>query len=298
MGQTLSELRPDILFVIADRYEALAIALAGLCMNVRIAHLEGGEVSGSIDERIRHAITKLAHLHFAANTAAAERLRRMGEHGESIFVVGTPSLDLLAELNLHDRSKLAQSLGRDGQGLTVNVEGEYVVVSQHPVVTEHEDAPHQFAETASAVRQIGLPAVWLLPNDDGGAAAIGPVVESLARDPGAPPVCCVAALQMVDYAVLLKNARCLIGNSSSGLREGAFLGVPAVNIGTRQTGRQRGANVIDVAYDSRAISAAARRQMAHGPYPSDPVYGDGRAGEKIARVLAEAWMTLDKTIAY
>lgn len=298
MGRVLGELRPDVLFVIADRYEALAVALAGVCMNVRIAHLEGGEVSGSIDERIRHAITKLAHLHFPANTDAAERLRRMGEREESIFVVGTPSLDLLAEVDLRDRSRLAHALGRDGQGAAVDVEGDYVVVSQHPVVTEYADAPRQFAETAKAVREIGLPVVWLLPNDDAGATAAGPALESLARGPKAPPVRRIAALAMAEYAVLLRNARCLIGNSSSGLREGAFLGVPAVNIGTRQTARQRGANVIDVGHDAGAISAAARRQMAHGRYPSDPVYGDGRAGEKIARVLAETRPALDKTIAY
>lgn len=297
MGRILAGLDPDFLMVIADRYEALAIALAALCRNVRIAHLEGGEVSGSIDERIRHAITKLAHLHFPANRDAGERVVRMGERDEAVHVVGTPSLDQLAHVDLDDRAPLQRVLDGHGEGARIDVSNDYAVVSQHPVVTEVEDAARQFDETARAVRDLGLPVVWVLPNDEAGANQVAAPVAALAAD-GGPPVRTLGSLGFSDYARLLAHARSLIGNSSSGIREGAFLGVPVVNVGTRQQGRQRGRNVIDVDYAAAGILDAARKQVAHGRYASDPVYGDGRSGEKIAAVLATAWPPLDKAISY
>lgn len=297
MGQILGRLRPDFLMVVADRYEALAIAMAALCRNIRIVHLEGGEVSGSIDERIRHAITKLAHIHFPANREAADRIVRMGEHQASVHIVGTPSLDQLAEIDVDDRSSLQRFLDDGGVGARIDVSGDFVVVSQHPVVTEYGAAAAQFRETAQAVRQLGLPVVWILPNDEAGAQDIAAPLEGLAAD-GGPPVRTLGSLNFPVYARLLRHARCLIGNSSSGIREGAFLGVPVVNVGTRQQGRQRGRNVIDVEYASAEILAAARKQVTHGRYPSDPTYGDGRSGERIAETLATVWPSLDKTIAY
>ncbi len=297
-SRLLDRLQPDITVVIADRYEALSIAQAALCLNIRIAHLEGGEVSGSIDERIRHAITKLSHIHFPANADAAARIERLGELPESIFVVGTPSLDLLADLDLTDRDRLQRFLPQAGGNAAIELSENYIVVSQNPVATEYDDTARQFAETASAVRQLGLATVWILPNDEAGAKAAAGAVAGLQADSAAPPVLALGSLELEPYALLLKHARCLIGNSSSGIRECAFLGVPAVNIGSRQNDRQRGSNALDVGHDADAISRAARRQMDHGAYPSDPVYGDGRAGVKIARVLADTWPRLDKTIGY
>jgi len=296
MGHILTHLEPDFLLVIADRYEALAIALGALCHNARIAHLEGGEVSGSIDERIRHAITKLAHVHFPANREAGDRLVRMGEHATSVHVVGTPSLDQLARIDLDDRASLQQFLDQRGEGGRVDAGGDYVVVSQHPVATEYGHAGRQFDETAQAVRGLGLPVVWVLPNDEAGATDVAAPLAWLSRQ--GLPVVSLGSLPFAQYARLLAHARCLIGNSSSGIREGAFLGVPTVNIGTRQQGRQRGGNVIDVGYAADEIATAGRRQIAHGRYSSDGVYGDGRSGPRIAEVLATAWPPLDKTIAY
>lgn len=298
MGRILARLDPDFLMVIADRYEALAIALAALCRNVRIAHLEGGEVSGSIDERIRHAITKLAHVHFPANIEAAERILRMGEHAESVYTVGTPSLDQLARVDLDDRVTLQRFLDDHGTGGgAVDLSGDYIVVSQHAVVTEYRDAARQFGETARAVRELGLPVVWILPNDDAGATEVMVPLGTMAAN-GGLPVRALGSLTFPLYAGLLAHARCLIGNSSSGIREGAFLGVPVVNIGTRQQGRQRGRNVIDVGYDASAILAAARGQISKGRYPRDDVYGDGHSGERIAEVLSAVWPPLDKNITY
>lgn len=295
-GHALQELCADVVLVIADRYEALSLASAALCMNISIAHLEGGEVSGSIDERIRHAITKLAHVHFPANEDAAERLRRMGENPASVFVTGTPSLDLLAELDLGDLSVLEHAQTERGLGEPLDFRREYVVVSQHPVITEYGDGVEQLEETARAVETLGLPAVWLWPNMDAGSEQIRVAVQRFCEIRRGMQH--FRGLRFEAYAVLLRNSRCLVGNSSSGIRECAFLGVPVVNVGTRQEGRARAANVVDVPYDRAAILAGIHRQLAHGPYAPDHLYGDGRAGERIAEVLATYGFRCQKRIAY
>lgn len=295
-GEAFARLEPDIALVIADRYEAVSIALAAACMNLPIAHLEGGEVSGSIDERFRHAITKLAHLHLPANEESAARIERMGETRDRIVVVGTPSLDLLAAIDVDDKAILARAPG--GSGDAIDWSGDYVVVSQHPVPTESDSAESQIEETAAAVTRIGLPTVWMLPNMDAGGDGVARGIGALrARGIGAP-LRFYPSLPLEPYAVLLHGARCLTGNSSSGIREGAFLGVPVVNVGSRQHGRRRGRNVIDVANARAVIEAAMRRQIAQGRYASDPLYGDGHAGAKIAAALKTMPLGLEKTIAY
>lgn len=286
MGRVIESLAPDITFVVADRYEALSLAQAALCMNSVIAHLEGGESSGSIDDRIRHAISMLSELHFPATTGARDVLLSFGIAESDIHVVGTPSLDQLHEIDLDARDDVADLLTKQGQGAKIDLTGDYIVVSQHPVVTEYEDAHRQFVETANAVRTLGLPTVWVLPNLDAGAQQVTAPVHALLDDPSAPPVCAVGGLPFLSYAPLLHGARCLIGNTSSALREGAFLGVPAVNMGSRQNNRERGPNVIDAEYNANDIVSVARRQIAHGRYPQNTLYGDGRSGMKIADALA------------
>jgi UDP-hydrolysing UDP-N-acetyl-D-glucosamine 2-epimerase len=294
----LVRLAPDVGVIVADRYEALALAQAAVCLNVRIAHLEGGEVSGSIDERVRHAVTKLAHLHFVANDDAARRVCRMGEIPEHVHVVGTPSLDELAELDLNDIDRVEKIVGERGTGPRVDLRSPFLVVSHHPVVTQIDDVGQHYGEIATAIRALQLPVVWVLPNLDAGAAeALGPV-RSLQHDRSAPPVRCVGSLPFDVYATLIHHSRCLIGNTSSGLREGAYLGVPVVNVGTRQHGRARASNVFDVPDDSASIVSAARQQIAHGRYARDLLYGDGRAGRRIAAALASPLPPLEKTIAY
>ncbi len=287
--------KPDAVLLIADRYETLAFATAATCLALPIAHLEGGEVSGSIDERIRHATTKLAHFHLPANADAAERIRRMGEPADRIAVVGSPSLDLIADIDLSDTRAIAAA--GPGEGDAIDFRAPYAVVSQHPVVGEHDAAAAQIAETLAAVDALGLPVAILLPNMDAGGAAI--VAEIGRWRPAAKvPARVWPSMPMEAYATLLTGAACLIGNTSSGLREGAFLGVPAVNVGSRQTGRARAANVADAPPERGAILAAARRQVAHGRYPRDTLYGDGNAGEKITEALATMPLDLDKPIVY
>ena len=298
MQDVLARQKPDWVVIVADRYEALALAQAALCMNVRIAHLEGGEVSGSIDERIRHAISKLAHLHFPANPDAAARLEKMGEPKDAILTVGTPSLDLIAALDLDDTKPAGAFVGANGIGAKIDLTAPFLTVSFHPVVTEYGAAQEQYAQLAEVVRQVGLPTVWILPNLDAGAHDAEAIVDALISDPDAPPVTRLGSVPIEHYVTLLANAAALVGNTSSGLREGAFLGTPVVNIGSRQTGRARGRNVKDVGHGVVSILSAAREQIDHGRYPRDTLYGDGNSGQKIAAALAEVWPSLDKTIVY
>lgn len=298
LAQAFNNFQPDNVLIIADRYEALAIAMAAMCMNIPITHLEGGELSGSIDERIRHAITKLAHIHLPANHQAADRIRHMGEEEGSIFVVGSPSLDLLNGLDINNVKDLSQRFNKTGVGAKVDLESDYIVVSQHPVVTEYKDSFNQIYETDSAIRALGIPAVWFWPNMDAGADQVSHSIRVSRERANNESIHYVKSLPMEDYAILLKNSKCLVGNSSSGIRECEYLGVPVVNIGSRQNGRLRGENVIDVDYNSHAIKDAILQQMADGPYNSQHLYGDGKAGEKIAGILAKASMDINKKNTY
>lgn len=297
--ESLAELSPHVVLLVADRYEVLALAMSAVCLNTVIAHLEGGEVSGSIDERLRHAVTKLAHIHLPASRAAAERIVRMGEAADTVHIVGTPSLDLLKDVDLSDLGAAAAGLAQRGTGRQLSLESPYVIVSQHPVVTEVDEAPAQYRALADAAMALELPVLWIMPNLDAGASAAATVVAELQSDPTGPPILSVGSLPFEIYAALLANARCLIGNTSSGIREGAYLGVPVVNVGTRQRGRARGHNVVDVADGgAHEIIEAARAQIAHGRYPQDPIYGDGTSGARICAALAGPLPALDKPITY
>jgi UDP-hydrolysing UDP-N-acetyl-D-glucosamine 2-epimerase len=294
-GEMLGKLQPDVLMVIADRYEALVLAQAALYRNVRIAHLEGGELSGSIDEHIRHAITKLAHYHFPSSQEAAERIARLGEPVESIVAVGSPSFDLLIEGADRGLCRLRERLAAQP---AVDLDRPFLLVSQHPVVTEYDEAQAQYRVLAECLMLLGMPAILIWPNNDAGAQAISEPLAALQARRDAPPLAVVAGLPIEEYGAALRGTVCLVGNSSSGVREAAFLGTPAVNIGSRQKTRRRGPNVVDVACDAGEIVAAVRRQISHGRYAPDHGYGRGTAGRQIADFLAAYWPPLDKTMTH
>jgi len=295
LSQTFARLRPDIVLVIADRYESLSVAHAAMCMNINIAHLEGGEISGSIDERIRHAITKLSHLHFPASHEAAERIKNMGESKDSIITTGTPSLDLISELDFADTRLLKEFLDVHGFGDEIDIGDDYLVVSQHSVVTESTDSIDQMSATLNAITKIQMPVVWILPNMDVGESSAAAVLSTKNSN---LKVRKIVSIPMELYALLLKNSQCLVGNSSSGIRECAYLGVPVVNIGTRQNGRKRGANVLDVSYEQSAIEVAINMQLKKGSFRKETLYGDGSAGKKIVAALASFPFSLDKRMTY
>lgn len=298
LATVFDNLRPDVVVTIADRYETLATAVAASYMNIPVAHVQGGEVTGSIDEKVRHAVTKLADLHFASTAQAVGRIIRMGEDPAAVHMTGCPSIDLAAEI-LPDPVLNFDPLEKyGGVGPPVKLSEGYVVVMQHPVTTEYELARQQVYETLSAVRDTGLPALWFWPNVDAGSDGTSNGIRAFRETERPPNIRFFKNMSPVDFLRLIYNSRCLVGNSSVGVRESSFLGVPVVNIGSRQAGRDRGRNVVDVRHDRQAITAAIQHQVEHGRYGADGLYGDGQAGPRIAQLLSTAPLKIDKRLTY
>jgi UDP-hydrolysing UDP-N-acetyl-D-glucosamine 2-epimerase len=291
-------LQPDLVITVGDRFETMATALAATYMNIPLAHTMGGEVSGNIDESIRHAVTKFAHIHFPASAGAAERIVRMGEEPDSVHVVGCPRMDLVAEV-LDQPGNGLSDLFEFGVGGSFSLDEPFLLVSQHPVTTEYGDGERQITETLKAVQDVALPAIVLWPNADAGSEQIARGIRKFREHEDDSRLHFFKNLPTNDYIRLMGKTACLIGNSSSAIREGSFIGTPAVNIGPRQEGRDRGSNVLDSGYDRGDIAAAIRSQVDHGPYEREPIYGDGRAGERIAEVLAAVEVaSVQKRITY
>ena len=292
-------LKPDLVMVIADRFECLAIAMASTYMNIPIAHIEGGEVSGSIDESIRHAITKMAHIHFPCSDEAARRIIKLGENPEMVHNVGSTSFDVLASFDMNDLSSIKDYQEKSGVGALIDIiPREYLVVIQHPVTTEYSENFDNILQTLNAIETLKIPTFLIWPNMDAGSDGISKGIRIYRETKPASHVHFFKSLPFELYAPLLKNAACVVGNSSSGIREAAYLGTPTVNIGTRQTGRQRADNVMDVPYDCTEIKNAVLFQKAHGPYASNNTYGDGSASKKIVNIIANSKIETQKIIQY
>lgn len=293
-------LAPDVVVSVGDRFETMATAIAATYTNIPLAHTMGGEVSGTIDESVRHAVTKLAHIHFPANRGAAERILRMGEDPAAVHVVGCPRLDLI-ELTKHDLSideKVREWIASEGVGATIDIEKPFLLMAQYPVTTEFGQGKQQVVETLEAIRLLGMPAVVLWPNADAGAEEVASGLRQFRESQRASAMGFYKNFPPEIFLRLMARTACMVGNSSAAIREGAFLGTPAVNVGTRQAGRERGQNVIDVPHERQPIIEALRRQIQHGRHQRDPLYGDGRAGERIADVLAKADLQLQKRMTY
>ncbi len=296
LASLFEQLKPDVVLTVADRFETLATAVASSYLNIPLAHTQGGEVTGSIDESVRHAITKLAHIHFPATRKAAKNIVRMGEDPSSVHFVGCPAMDLVQEA---DTELPVGIFGEIGVGATINEKDPYIVVLQHPVTTEYGSGVDQIVETLAAVDQIGMPAVWLWPNVDAGSDDISKGIRKYREKlKGSETIRFFKNFEPEIYLSLIRNAKCLIGNSSSAIREGSYIGIPAVNIGTRQSNRETGENVIHTGYSRKEIIQAVTKQLSHGPYQPTRIYGDGDAGRKIVEILAGAHFQLQKTLQY
>ncbi len=279
-------LQPDVVITVGDRFETMATALAATYMNIPLAHTMGGEVSGNIDESIRHAVTKFAHVHFPASAGARERIIKLGEDPQSVHMVGCPRMDLVAEV-LRDDADGLSDLFEYGVGGSFSLDQPFVLVSQHPVTTEYGDGERQITETLKALQAVGLPAIVLWPNADAGSEHIARGIRKFREHEDDSRLHFFKNLPTDDYIKLMKRAAAVVGNSSSAIREGSFIGSAGVNVGSRQLGRDRGSNVVDADYDRGEIADAIRAQIVHGPYDHEPIYGSGDAGRRIADVLAQ-----------
>ncbi len=299
LATVFDRLKPDIVVTVGDRFETLATAIAATYMNIPLAHTMGGEVSGTIDESIRHAVTKLAHLHFPANDNAAKRILRMGEDPKSVHMVGCPRMDIIDEIAKKYRDTADKSLLRkEGVGGSIDFTKPFLLVMQHPVTTEFGDGEKQIQETLTVVETLKMPTVMLWPNADAGSEDIARGMRKFREKHEHGYIRFYKNLPLHTFIPLMMHTACMIGNSSAAIREGSFLGTPAVNIGTRQTGRDHSKNVLNCGYSHTEILKAVKAHLKHGRYKANPLYGDGDAGKKIAAILASCPLSVQKRIQF
>jgi UDP-hydrolysing UDP-N-acetyl-D-glucosamine 2-epimerase len=299
LATVFNDLRPDAVVTIADRYETIATSIAAAYMNIPLVHVQGGEVTGSIDEKTRHANTKFADLHLVSCDAARDRVIRLGEEPAAVHVTGCPSIDLAREVmeeKQWDPAGLAQRY--TGLGAPVDLKNPYLVVLQHPVTTEYQESFQQVNATLEAVRRAGVKTLWFWPNVDAGSDGASKAIRTFREYNRDADIHFYKNMQPMDFLRLLKHSRGIVGNSSVAIRECSYMGVPAVNIGQRQNRRDRGRNVTDVPHDAEVIAAAITAMWSRSDRPRDMIYGDGHAGRRIAEVLAKAPLTIEKTLTY
>ncbi|MDG1729355.1 MAG: UDP-N-acetylglucosamine 2-epimerase [Algibacter sp.] len=292
-------LQPDAVVTIADRFETIATSIAAAYQNIPLIHIQGGEVTGNIDEKVRHANTKLADIHLVASSEARTRLLKMGEDEDYVFNTGCPSIDIANQVKKSPKLNFNPIEKYGGVGKNIDWKNGYMVVMQHPVTTEYDDARVHVTTTLKVVHELGIPTFWFWPNVDAGADGTSNGIRSYRENYQPENIHFFKNMLPEDFLRLLMNSKCLIGNSSVGIRECAFLGVPVVNIGTRQHGRARSENVVDVSYTSEAIkNAIVNRLEIADKIKESTIYGNGNSGEKIADILADVKLRFHKTITY
>ena len=298
LSSVFENLRPDIVMTVADRFETMSTAIAASYMNIPLAHIQGGEVTGNIDEKVRHSITKLADYHFVASEGAKERVLKLGEDPEMVFNTGCPSIDL-AKLVADDPHLDFDPFEKyGGVGSQLDLSDGYYVVMQHPVTTEYEASRNHIEESLKAMTEADKPVLWFWPNVDAGADGTSKGIRAFREKNPDTTFHFFKNMEPFDFLRLLYNSSGLIGNSSVGIRECAYLGVPVVNIGSRQNKRERGNNVKDVQYNANQILRALHEfNNSERPVPSY-VYGGGDAGDQIANLLIVLPLQFHKTISY
>lgn len=282
---------PDALLLLGDRGEMLAGAIAALHCGVPAVHVHGGERSGTVDEPVRHAISKLAAYHLVATQASRERLERMGERADRIFVTGAPGIDGLAADGAMPREECLRQIG-------LPAGARFLLVVFHPVVQQADEAKQQALALARAAAAAGIPMVWMEPNADAGALGVLAALDETTLPPGSVRR---AHLGRELFAAAMNHCDAMLGNSSAGIIEAATFGTPVVNVGDRQQLRDHGPNVVDVPAQEEAIVQALRAQLAHGRWPCDNPWGDGRTAPRIASLLATLPLhrgLLEKTNSY
>lgn len=296
LSTAFEELKPDVVITVADRFETMATAVAASYMNIPLAHIQGGEITGNIDEIVRHAITKLAHYHFPATEESKNRLLKMGEEKWRVLNSGCPSIDTLVQQSL-EIADCEEDI-RQGVGNPIDIRKPYILVVQHPVTSEFGEGYTQIMETLNALKGFSEQKIVLWPNIDAGSDKVSKGIRVFRECNRALPYRYFKNFPPEIYNCLLANASCLVGNSSSFIREGSFLGTPAVIIGDRQEGREHGANIVWVGNVSEEIREAVEKQIAHGKYPSQTIFGNGTAGVQIAEYLAKVRLDINKRMTY
>jgi UDP-hydrolysing UDP-N-acetyl-D-glucosamine 2-epimerase len=288
-------LLPDVVLLIGDRYETLAAAIAAAYMNIPVAHIQGGEVSGSIDESARHAITKFAHIHFPSTARSAEYIVRMGEPEQNVHFVGCPAGDYVRNLYTvlpHDL------LSKAGVGAEFDVNDAFFLVIYHPVTTEYGNERARVETLLGALDELRHPTLWLWPNIDAGADDVSKAIRVYREHNPDGWLHLVKNLEPETFQKCLKQTVCAIGNSSSFIRDSTFSGTPVVLVGNRQIGREAAGNVVAVEPAKNKILQAIRSQLEHGRYPASDLYGVGGAAARICDVLSKPIPSQQKRLDY
>jgi UDP-hydrolysing UDP-N-acetyl-D-glucosamine 2-epimerase len=282
ISKIIKKSKPDIILSGFDIGANFALTVAGAHLNIPVAHIQGGEVTGSIDESLRHAMSKFSNYHLVANNDAKQRLIKMGERRENIFNVGCPSLDALF---LETKIAPSEILKK----FNIDVKKNFIIIIQHPVTSEDKNSGKQILETIKAVKKSLLPALFVLPNNDSGHHDIIKIIKK-------SRIQWTETLSLSEYSSLLSYARILIGNSSSGIHEAASFKLPVINIGTRQNGRLKPKNIVNADYNRNDIYNKIRFCMSNKEYLKtikslkNP-YGDGKSSLKIVKILSKIDLT-------
>ena len=298
ISTVFDNIRPDIVVTIADRFETMSTAISAAYMNIPLAHIQGGEVTGNIDEKVRHAITKLADYHFVATNDAYERVIKLGENTDFVFNTGCPSIDIAKKVMENPSLDFDPYKKYKGVGLHPDFSAGYWVVMQHPVTTEMDESRNNVEETLYAMHSIKEPVFWFWPNIDGGSDGTSNGIRAFREKYNLEYFHFFKNMDPTDFLKLLANSKGIVGNSSVGIRECSYLGVPCINIGGRQDKRSRGENVFDVSYNREEIIKALKKVVNRGEIKSTTIYGNGNSGKKIAKILSEIPLRFSKRITY
>mgnify|MGYP006076079465 FL=1 len=296
LSSVFEKLNPDLVLTVGDRYETLATAVATTFMNIPLAHIQGGEVSGNLDENVRHAITKLSHYHFATTKQSQNRILKLGEETKRVFLTGCPSMDLINKKNKSIGKNFSKNIY--GTGKILNAKSPYIVAVNHPLSTSKginlKNAKIFLNSLIKREEQIVL--FW--PNSDAGNDILSKIIRSYRETKKMSNFSFVINISPENYVTLLANAACLVGNSSSFIREGSQLGIPAVIVGERQNNREVGLNVVRSKFDELSINNMIDMQIKKNRFKQQKIYGDGSAGKKIVKILEKITFDINKVITY
>ena len=291
LSASFKKLKPDIVFTIGDRYETLATTIAASYSNIFLCHLQGGELSGSIDESVRHAVTKFSNLHLVATKRSKKIVEQMGENPKMVFNVGCPSIDIIKRINFKQKLDLLKYKG--GIGSLVDIEKPYYVFLIHPNTKKYFDNIRLINEMLLLAKNLNDQIIWLWPNNDAGADIITKKIRSFREKNKKLKINFYTNMVTEDYLKIIKNCKCLIGNSSSGIRESSFLKVPVVNVGDRQKYRERGDNIEDQIIDHKKIIKSIKK-IINKKIKINKIYGDGNSSKKIIQILKDTSLDISK----
>jgi len=293
-ASAFNQISPDIVIVRGDRFEVLSAAIATVSMNITLAHIEGGDVTGTIDESVRHAITKLAHYHFTTNDQAKNRVIKMGENPSAVFNFGSPDIEIVKKMALNSRHFEENFVMKLGSGANFNFQEDYVMVMYHPVTSEVYNLSKNTRNLLKVIKNLDMQTLWFWPNFDAGAEKISHEIRHFKDTVKKHKVRFLRYLPPREFLTLLSKTKCLIGNSSSGIKESSYLGIPVVDIGSRQNSRLKAGNVLCCGDKKEEIEKSIRKQLKVGKYPSSNLYYSNDTSKDICKILKQCDLICQK----